>query len=152
VTVLIPKGKPSIEEIGITLIAVPSVGADMSTVSLLLMPTISELEGWSYYQDGGVTNTVSTVRPVTVKLPIISRKEVQTKVIVQSGETVALGGLIDTVKQHTVHKVPLLGSIPVLGRLFHRDDITEQRKNLLIFVTATVLSERGETLVPYWNP
>ncbi|MFP6907031.1 MAG: hypothetical protein VCG02_17555, partial [Verrucomicrobiota bacterium] len=56
-------------------------------------------------------------------------------------------GLIDTVSQDTKHKVPILGSIPVLGRLFRRDDVTEERRNLLVFVTATVISDRGESLV-----
>jgi len=149
VTVLIPKGKPTTEETGITLIAVPSVGADMRTVSLLLMPTISRVERWTSYQAAPGTNEVDAVRQVVVKLPVISRKEVQTKVIVESGETVVLGGLIDTITQDTLHTVPFLGSIPLLGRLFERRDTTEQKRNLLIFVTAKVISERGETLVPY---
>ena len=151
-TVLIPKGLPRIEELGITLIAVPSVGADLRTVSLMLMPTISKLEGFVSYQESDNTDTnliASSVRQVVAKLPIFSRKEVQTKAIVQSGETVVLGGLIDTVKQETKHGIPFLGSIPLLGKLFQRLDVTEEKRNLLIFVTATVISDRGETLVPH---
>jgi len=59
-----------------------------------------------------------------------------------------MGGLIETVKQETLHKVPILGSIPLLGKLFRRIDAVEQRRNLLVFVTATVVSERGESLMP----
>ncbi len=151
VTVLIPSGKPVRAELGITLLAVPSVGADLRTISLLLMPSISRLEEWSSYQGSfGNTNTASQIdiQQVVARLPIISRKEVQTKVVVRSGETVVLGGLIDTVKQQTMHKVPFLSSIPLLGPLFQRLDVTEQNRNLLIFVTATVISDRGETLLP----
>jgi type IV pilus assembly protein PilQ len=149
VTVLVPNGKPQVEELGITLIAVPSVGSDMKTINLLLMPTISSLDSWSYYQQVDSTNAVNnnSVQQVVAKLPIFSRKEIQTKVIVESGETVVLGGLIDTVKQETVHEVPILGKIPILGALFRRLDVTEQRRNLLVFVTATVISQRGENLV-----
>ncbi len=145
--ILIPKGKPIKEELGITLIAVPSVGADMNRISLMLMPTISEQEGWTAYQSASNT-PAATIQQVMVKLPVIVRQEVQTKVIVQSGETVVMGGLVKSVKQNTLHKVPLLSAIPLLGALFTRLDETEHNENLLIFVTATVISERGETLVP----
>lgn len=145
--VLIPKGKPMKEELGITLIAVPSVGADLGTVSLMLMPTISEHKGWTDYE--GVTNaTKANVQQIIAKLPVIERQEVQTKVIVQSGETVVMGGLVRSVKQRTLHKVPLLSALPLVGALFTRLDETEHNENLLIFVTATVISERGENLVP----
>lgn len=142
---LFPKGKPVKEELGITLLAVPSVGADMNTISLMLMPTISQQVGWTDYQ-GDSTNK-SNIYQVAVKLPRIVRREVQTKVIVQTGETVVMGGLIDSVKQNTLHKVPFLSDIPFLGKLFTRVDVTEENENLLIFVTASVVSERGETLV-----
>jgi type IV pilus assembly protein PilQ len=145
--VLIPKGKPIKEELGITLIAVPSVGADMDRISLMLMPTISEQKGWTDYQSWS-NNPSANIQQVAVKLPIIERREVQTKVIVQSGETVVMGGLVTSVKQKTLHKVPFLSDLPLLGYLFTRLDETEHNENLLIFVTATVVSERGETLVP----
>lgn len=149
VTVLIPAGKPVLEELGITLVAVPSVGADRQTISLLLTPTISRLDGFLSYQDDslGATNVANQIRQVVVKLPIISRREVQTKVVVGSGETVVMGGLIDSVQQETEHSIPFLGSIPILGNFFKRTDTTTEQKNLLIFVTATVLSERGESLL-----
>jgi len=147
-TALIPKGKPLKEELGITLVAVPSVGTDMESITLLLTPTISRLVRFVSYQDDSeqVEDTFD-IDQVVVKLPVIARREVQTKVQVKSGETVVMGGLIDTVSQDTKHKVPILGSIPGLGRLFRRDDVTEERRNLLVFVTATVISDRGESLV-----
>ncbi len=148
VTALIPRGKPQLAELGITLVAVPSVGLDRRSISLLLTPTISKLEGFTSYQDDAtaVTNLTDSIRQVVVKLPVISRREVQTKVLVESGETVVMGGLIDSVSMQTEHKVPFLGSLPLIGHLFKRTDVTSQKKNLIIFVTATVLSERGENL------
>ncbi len=148
ITALIPRGKPSLEELGITLVAVPSVGADLQTISLLLSPSITSLEGFVSYQEGeGSTNSTIDIEQVVVKLPIISRREIQTKVVVGSGETVVMGGLVDTVKQETKQNIPFIGSIPLLGKLFERTDVTEQKRNLLVFVTATVVSERGETVV-----
>ncbi len=151
VTALIPSGSPSIEELGITLVAVPSVGADRQSITLLLNPSISSLEGFVSYKDDSVSavpgDSASLIRQVVVKLPVFTRQEVATKLTVQSGDTVVMGGLIRSVEQETVHKVPLLGDLPLLGVLFRRTGMTEQRKNLLIFVTATVISDRGESLV-----
>jgi type IV pilus assembly protein PilQ len=149
ITALIPTGSPSLEELGITLVAVPSVGADLETISLLLIPTLSRLEGFLNYQEVSEEGVLGEdIRRVVVKLPIINRREIQTKVVVRSGDTVVMGGLIDSVQQETVHKVPFLGDIPGLGKLFQRLDVTEESRNLLVFVTATILSESGESLVP----
>ena len=150
VTALIPKGTPSIEELGITLLAVPSVGADRDKITLLLNPSISSLDGYVSYQDDSEAPSEKTalpIRQVVVKLPVFTRREVATKLTVRSGDTVVMGGLIDSVEQDTVHKIPILGDIPILGYLFRRTGITEQRRNLLIFVTATVISDRGESLL-----
>ena len=145
VTAMMPRGKPVLSELGITLVAVPSVGADLDTISLLLTPTISKLDEFLFYTE---TESVSnTFQQVAVKLPTISRREVQTKVIVQSGETVVMGGLIESVSTERESTIPILGSIPFLGKLFSRTDAVEERRNLIIFVTATVISERGESLV-----
>jgi type II secretory pathway component GspD/PulD (secretin) len=152
ITVLIPKGKPELEELGITLVAVPSVGKDMKTISLMLTPTISRLEGFISYQDDSSPpgNNQPALAPdqIVAKLPIVSRREIQTKIVVESGETVVLGGLMETVKQDTVYRIPILGSLPLIGPLFSRTDATEEQKNLLVFVTATVINERGVSLVP----
>ncbi len=149
-TALTPKGRPAVAELGFTLVAVPSVGADNRTISLLLTPTISELLEFISYQEDpeGSDEVAQRIRQVVVKLPRIARREVQTKVVVDSGETVVMGGLIRTVTQDTVRRVPVLGSLPLFGQLFRRTDVTEDRRNLIIFVTATVISERGESLIP----
>ncbi|NQU41214.1 MAG: hypothetical protein HQ523_14790 [Lentisphaerae bacterium] len=144
-TALMPKGAPVLAELGITLVAVPSVGEDGSSVSLLLTPTISKLDEFNFYTDANASS--NGLQQVAVKLPTISRREVQTKVVVQSGETVAMGGLIEVVSTDVEHRVPVLGSLPLIGKLFRRIDVIEQRRNLIIFVTATVISERGESVV-----
>ncbi len=145
VTALVPKGKPVLAELGITLVAVPSVGEDGRTISLLLTPTISRLDEFNYYTDEQTSNAYEQI---AVKLPTISRREVQTKVVVQSGETVVMGGLIEVVTAKAEQRIPLLGSLPLIGQLFRRMDETEERRNLIIFVTATVISDRGESILP----
>ncbi len=66
--------------------------------------------------------------------------------IVQDGETVVLGGLIREVTDTTDDKIPLLGDIPVIGRAFRNKSESTSKRNLLIFVTAYVLSPEGQTL------
>ncbi len=145
VSTLVPRtNSQSSEKIGITLTAVPSVGADRKTISLLLHSTISDFDRFTAY---GTVRMGYENESLLVRLPVFSKREIATKVVVESGETVVLGGLIDTVEQESVSKVPLLSSIPLLGSLFRRTDQTESRLNLLIFVTATVISESGESLV-----
>ena len=146
-TAIMPKGKPILSELGITLVAVPSVGDDMNTISLLLTPTISELSDYNYYTTGGRTNGQDyTFGQIEVKLPTIERREIQTKVVVDSGETVVMGGLITSITRQNTKKIPIIGDIPILGKLFQSTSSTEIRKNLIIFVTATVLSAKGENV------
>ena len=67
--------------------------------------------------------------------------------VVNSGETVVLGGLIKESRTKTVTRVPVLGNIPLLGAFFRKNRDSIERKNLLIFVTAKVLSPSGEEVV-----
>ncbi len=152
---LVPVGAPKLEELGIQLNVRPSVGADMSSITLQLVPEISEFVRYETYEVGtgnnngnnqnssSVTNGTSTV-----KLPIFRRSKIDTEVIVQSGETVVMGGLITASDGKRKEKVPFLASIPLIGLLFQNDLTDTDQKNLLIFVTATIISERGENLVP----
>ncbi|MBN1673563.1 MAG: hypothetical protein JXR37_21130 [Kiritimatiellae bacterium] len=150
-SMLVPVGKPQLEELGIELSVIPSLGADMRTITLSLKPEISEFVRFEEYEVGlieGETDTTTTNGLSMVKLPIFRRSIIETEVLVQSGETVVMGGLVTATGTEGKSQVPFLGAIPLLGRLFQRDSIQESRQNLLIFVTATIVTERGEDLVP----
>ena len=153
VTQMVPTGSPKLEELGIDLTVTPSVGADLQSVTLNLRPEISSLDGFQTFQSGtgsgGNTSSSSgTNAPGLLSLPIFKRSKIETQVIVQSGETVVMGGLISSTEQHDRSGVPILSSIPFIGQLFRHDKITHDPDNLLIFVTATIISERGEDLIP----
>lgn len=139
---LVPDGSPKREELGIKLEVMPSIGADHANVALTLKPEISIEHGWEYFGEG------STATSGVIKLPKIYRQQIQTKVTVKSGETVVMGGLIKSTEKQSKRQVPFLGSIPFLGALFRYDQKSNDQKNLLIFVTARILSESGEELVP----
>ncbi len=73
--------------------------------------------------------------------PAIDKREVETQVLVNNGETVVLGGVFEQNKNTNQEKVPLLGDIPLLGYLFQRNNNVATKRELLIFVTPQILKE-----------
>jgi type IV pilus assembly protein PilQ len=72
-------------------------------------------------------------------VPSIDKREVETQVLVNNGETVVLGGVFEQNKANSQDKVPLLGDIPLLGYLFQRNSNNTIKRELLIFVTPQIL-------------
>ncbi|MGK0271013.1 MAG: type IV pilus assembly protein PilQ [Cocleimonas sp.] len=80
-----------------------------------------------------------TVGTIFAGVPSINTREVNTQVLVDNGQTVVLGGVHEEVNQANVSKVPVLGDVPVLGRLFRTDVDSDQKRELLIFVTPKIM-------------
>lgn len=74
-------------------------------------------------------------------VPSIDTRAVQTRVLVSNGQTVVLGGIYEQVRRTTRSKVPVLGDIPGLGALFRNKAIQDEKAELLIFVTPTIIKE-----------
>jgi len=74
-------------------------------------------------------------------VPSIDTRSVETQVLVANGQTVVLGGIYETERRETVKKVPLLGDIPFVGALFRSKQRTDNKAELLIFVTPRILEE-----------
>jgi type II secretory pathway component GspD/PulD (secretin) len=111
------------KKIGVRLLVTPHA-ADDSTLVLTVNPEISEIVEYR-----GQFNE----RPVT------STRTAATQVVMKSGETVMIGGLIKTVSINIVRKVPILGDIPLLGLLFKHKSKQEQKVDLMIFVTPRLI-------------
>lgn len=147
-------GEFTTRDVGVILNVTPSVGSDRKTITLTLIPEVSELKEWT---DFGVDYNNTTVDSTTgaqstqtqhipLKQPVFRTSNVSTTVIVNDGETVVLGGMIEEKKFQTHDKVPLLGDIPLIGRLFKHDYEQSQKTNLMIFVTAKLINADGEDL------
>ncbi len=81
--------------------------------------------------------------------PIMSERSANTEVRVKDGQTIVIGGLIENKKMKIVTKVPFLGNVPVLGKLFtHKNIGPDSQTELLIFVTARVVKTESETFIP----
>jgi general secretion pathway protein D len=141
-------------DVGVILNVTPSVGSDRKTINLTLIPEVSELQDWKDYgvtytsvrQDGGTITTQSQTIPILQ--PVFRTSNVSTSVIVNDGETVVLGGLIEEKRSTVRDRTPILGDIPLMGRLFRHDYEQTQKLNLMIFVTARLITATGEDLHP----
>jgi general secretion pathway protein D len=76
-------------------------------------------------------------------LPDFTVRQVVTTVNVWDAQTVVIGGLISSQVQSTKDKVPILGDVPLVGRLFQSASKSTTKKNLMIFVTATIVDPAG---------
>ena len=138
--------QPTIVETGYSLMVTPSVGADLSAINLVLRPEISTIKAWEEYPLSSLAH--ATTNEPTLKLPIISRQYIETEAVVRSGETVVLGGLADDSKSESQAGTPWLSKLPWIGYLFKTETKQSETKNVLIFVTATLISDSGENLIP----
>jgi general secretion pathway protein D len=97
-----------------------------------------------------VTNIVGSNRveltPNIINQPIFSTRKVKTSVTVWDGQTVALGGLIREDVQDVEDKLPVLGDLPFVGRLFRSEVEDHFKRNLMIFVTATLIDPAGQRI------
>ena len=147
----------------------PTVGADGSTIDLQLEPQVVEFEGFINYGSpiygvlGGMSGSFSMQEFINlltsegglprglmtdnvINQPIFSTRKVRTSVSVWDGQTVMLGGLMREDVQKVEDKVPFLGDIPLVGRLFRSSVDQHQKRNLVIFVTARLINPAGDPI------
>ncbi|MBI3887396.1 MAG: type II secretory pathway, component PulD [Opitutae bacterium] len=131
--------------VGVELKVTPTVEEDDYSISLDLNPKVTEFEGFVEY--GGQSIAISGSTTVTVPSgffqPIFGVREMSTKVTIWDGATLIMGGLTREDVKKVNDKVPVLGNLPAIGRLFRSDGESSQKRNLLIFVTANLVSPGG---------
>ncbi|MEP4725479.1 MAG: hypothetical protein ABJX24_08265, partial [Lentilitoribacter sp.] len=106
-------------------------------IKLLVTPQINE--GNSVQLT--IEQEVSSVSGATGVDISINKREIKTSVMVESGQTVILGGLIDEDVQESEQKVPLLGDIPILGHLFKSTSTTTRKRNLMVFLKPQIITD-----------
>lgn len=135
----------TVRNVGVELKVTPTVEEDDYSISLDLNPKVTEFDGFVEYGGTSVAlipNTTVSV-PSGFYQPIFSTREVTTKVTVWDGATLVLGGLTREEVKKVNDKVPVLGDIPFLGRAFRSKGESSSKRNLLIFVTANLVSPGG---------
>jgi len=122
------------KKFGNTLVVRPSVNKD-DFITLSVKPEISNKVGDSVFNFAGAT----------VASPIIDTRTLDSNVLIKSGDTLAIGGLLQDETSKARSKVPVMGDIPVLGYFFQEKLNARTKRNLLVFVTPTILEQRYGT-------
>ncbi len=140
--------------LGIELAVTPEVDGDQ--IDLALSPLITELAGWQRYQLAPANSiynhrqldktAVYKSEAVVDRLPIFKKRSIETSVRIANGSTIGMGGLISEKNETYKDKVPLLGSLPLVGRLFRNEGERVVKRNLLMFVTARKVDPSGRII------
>lgn len=158
---------------GVMLEVTPELDPENGTIELDLAPEITELAGydeqhvgtlWPLFSTGGTSanpfdliadtltkddiqdilgGQIGAADRLIARQPIFKTRKVETKVTIEDGSTIAMGGLIKEKKETFKDSVPILGKIPLLGRLFRSEGERSVKRNLLIFVTANQVDATG---------
>ena len=122
------------KKFGNTLIVTPSINKD-NFVTMKVKPEISNKVGDSTFVFAGAT----------VSSPIIDTRTLESNVLIRSGDTLAIGGLLQDEVAKAHNKVPFIGDVPVLGYLFQNHLNSRVKRNLLVFVTPTIITSKYGT-------
>ncbi len=158
--------------IGIVLEVTPYVSEGSNTITLDIHPEVgtlkdqivitnlraigttgSDIAALTMAVGGGFATQATTAQTAGAALissdlgwPVVDVRTTQTSVAIDSGETIILGGIIKDDESVTKRKVPVLGDIPLLGKAFQYDYKKQIKKNLLIFITASIITSEGEVI------
>lgn len=139
---------------GVTMEVEATVADDGYTIDLNLAPEVVEFEGFINYgspiQTTG-TNALGQSEPVVltdnkILQPVFATRKLATQVLIWDRQTVGIGGLIREDVQTVEDKVPIFGDIPVIGRLFRTKSDEHFKRNLMIYVTGTLIDPAGQPI------
>jgi MSHA type pilus biogenesis protein MshL len=131
---------PLVVPVGIVLDIQPQIGDDGS-ITLAVNPSVSSVVSIS---SDTIYATGTSTPLASANLPVVNRRDLDTVVRIQSGETLILAGIIQTSDSVDNAGVPWLKNIPLIGQLFNKDEKSKSRTELAIFITPTLLEDRSE--------
>ncbi|MEA2013559.1 MAG: hypothetical protein U9O87_10885 [Verrucomicrobiota bacterium] len=129
-------------DIGVVLEVTPTVGPDGYTIELNLRPQVMEFKGYDIELNYKMVVDGEEI-DAKAQMPIIEARTIETTVNCWDGETVVLGGMIREHVEKINDKIPILGDLPLIGRLFQNKIEHSKKQNLLIFVTARLVNPAG---------
>ena len=136
-------------EVGVILEVMPEVSPEGQMINLTLSPEVVSEPTWRNY-GSSYTSYDPDGNPITQQLnmeqPFFHTRNLRTNLLIYNGATVVMGGMITENRQDVDDKIPLLGDIPLVGRLFRSRYEHSVKRNLLIFVTARLVDPSGRAL------
>ncbi|MEI7850305.1 MAG: type II and III secretion system protein [Kiritimatiellales bacterium] len=140
--------------LGVEMTVTPTIKGN--EIQMKINPKINELLGWQQFELSPADTSYTYYQyrvgmqfeheSVVAQLPLFNRREVKTEISVASGSTVGMGGLIGEKTEAFSDRVPVLGSIPLIGRLFRSEGSRTVKRNLMIFVTASKVAPNGRII------
>jgi type IV pilus assembly protein PilQ len=144
----VPSGKPTQIVAGAELNVLASISGDGKSILLALNPRVNtDVELVTYATLSQLNASGQVQSAFNISLPQYRTEEISTRMVVKSGETVVMGGVLERERSTYVESVPVLGDLPLVGILFRRRTEVDTPRYLLIFVTATIVKDTGEFLV-----
>lgn len=118
------------KEVGIKLGVTPIVNRNDNSINMKVTPEVSQFVGTVVMGDN--------------KVPQISTRKSESTIKINNGETIVLGGLIETKLLKSIYKIPVLGNLPLIGKAFRNKTNANTKTNLVILLTAHILSDKGK--------
>jgi general secretion pathway protein D len=138
------------KDVGITMEVLPVVDENKQYVSVTLSPTFSDFDGFVNYGspinttvDGLLGPETATVTDNTILMPVFSKQSLSSTIDVADGSTVVIGGLMQDRVQNVEDKTPILGSLPILGRLFQSKASQSTSTAIIFFVNVELMDPTG---------
>ena len=133
-------------EVGVVLTVLANVLEDRERIDLTLAPQVVSEPTWKNYgstypmmmPDGNYSQA-----QLNMEQPFFPVRSIQTNIRIYNGATVVMGGMITETRVSREDKVPFLGDLPLVGRLFRNTYESSEKRNLLIFVTARLVNAAG---------
>jgi type II secretory pathway component GspD/PulD (secretin) len=118
----------------------PRISAN-NLINLRVQPNVMRLDSVAHVQAGTTTSVGGAAQATLIDAPLFATRQLDTRVLIPSGNTLVMGGLIsDTETKHNI-KVPVLGDLPVLGQAFRQDSKERNKQNLIVFITPTIVED-----------
>lgn len=133
-------------EVGVILQVLPEVSAE-GLINLTMSPEVVSEPVWKNY--GSVyTAPDGSQQQLTMEQPFFHTRTISTSISIYNDATVVMGGMINEIRTAVDDRIPFLGELPLVGRLFRSKYEQSEKRNLLIFVTARLVDPAGRALQP----
>ncbi len=132
-------------EVGVILTVLPEVSPEGQMINLTMTPQVVSDPVWKNY---GTTYTDQSgnKQQLSMEQPFFFTRSISTSIAVYNGATVVMGGMITEKHNEVNDRIPILGDIPLIGRLFQSNYESSEKRNLLIFVTARLVDPAGRPI------
>jgi len=132
-------------ELGVRMTVTPTVDPDKYTISLDMIPVVQTHVGWLDYSYN-IADGSGGLIPNMIIMPIIEARTVQTQITIYDGETVVMGGIMRDTTSTVDDNIPILGDLPLVGRMFRSKYVDKAKANLIIFTTIRLVNPDGSPL------